>query len=401
MSREEIHKLLGGYATGTLTPQEQQTLFQAALEDQELFDELAREQALRDLLRDPAARAQLLAAADSAPAPWYRKLWRPVPAVALAALATALVAIVVVRQSRHLQPMSLARLEVPPPPPPQPVAEPQAPAGPEAARKKPLRLERKAAAPAELNKEAIVAAAPPAPASAAPAVSAPASSLLKDTAAPRRFGQTVAAFDEAKVLEDRAKKAELASSGRRDAMTTRPAFQNAPLGGVAEQVTVTAQNQALIPARALPVPVIRYSILRKTSENTFVEVSNDGNVAAGTAIKLRLTPNDAGTLRVVETAPGGRSRELVSRRVERGQSFETEPVEYQELGRLEFQVSLTPTAGVAGAMGVRQFQTAGAQQNQSQNQNQTEDLKQPQAQNRLAAADALQPATVTITINIR
>ena len=44
MSPEDIKKLLGGYATGTLTTEEQQALFAAALEDQELFDSLAREQ---------------------------------------------------------------------------------------------------------------------------------------------------------------------------------------------------------------------------------------------------------------------------------------------------------------------------------------------------------------------
>ena len=55
MSPQDIKKLLGGYATGTLTAEEQQALFAAALEDQELFDALAREQSVRDLLRDPAS----------------------------------------------------------------------------------------------------------------------------------------------------------------------------------------------------------------------------------------------------------------------------------------------------------------------------------------------------------
>ena len=50
MTREEARKLLGGYATGTLTEAEQAALFAMALEDQELFDELSREQALRDLM---------------------------------------------------------------------------------------------------------------------------------------------------------------------------------------------------------------------------------------------------------------------------------------------------------------------------------------------------------------
>jgi hypothetical protein len=86
MSRDDIQKLLGGYATGTLTPDEQQALFEAALSDQQLFDALAREEALRDVLSDPAARAHLLAAMDEAPAPWYRQWWRPslVMAAALA-----------------------------------------------------------------------------------------------------------------------------------------------------------------------------------------------------------------------------------------------------------------------------------------------------------------------------
>ena len=34
MNRDAIQKLLGGYATGTLTPEEQQALFAAALDDQ-------------------------------------------------------------------------------------------------------------------------------------------------------------------------------------------------------------------------------------------------------------------------------------------------------------------------------------------------------------------------------
>ena len=71
----DLKKLVGGYATGTLTPEERQALFQAALEDQGLFDALAREEALRDVLSDRAARARLLAALDGQPAPWYRRAW--------------------------------------------------------------------------------------------------------------------------------------------------------------------------------------------------------------------------------------------------------------------------------------------------------------------------------------
>jgi hypothetical protein len=94
MSREEIQKLLGGYATGTLTAAEQTVLFEAALEDQELFDALGREQALRDLLRDPASRAHLLAALDEPRLTWGQRAGRWIfgNAVGLAAVACFLAA---------------------------------------------------------------------------------------------------------------------------------------------------------------------------------------------------------------------------------------------------------------------------------------------------------------------
>ena len=64
MNRPEAEKLLGGYATGTLTDSEKQALFAAALEHQELFDALMDEEALRELLADPSARRRLLAVLD-------------------------------------------------------------------------------------------------------------------------------------------------------------------------------------------------------------------------------------------------------------------------------------------------------------------------------------------------
>jgi hypothetical protein len=98
MTREDAHKLLGGYATGTLTAEERQALFEAALTDQELFDALAREEALRETLADPAARAQLLAAVDGAPAS-ARWQWRRLAPVA--AMAAALVVVTMVMMLRQ------------------------------------------------------------------------------------------------------------------------------------------------------------------------------------------------------------------------------------------------------------------------------------------------------------
>ncbi len=59
MTQDEIRKLLGGYATNALTANERQILFEAALEDQELFNALQNEDALRELLDDPISREQV------------------------------------------------------------------------------------------------------------------------------------------------------------------------------------------------------------------------------------------------------------------------------------------------------------------------------------------------------
>ena len=64
MSEHELETLLGGFAADTLTQQERERLFRAALQDQQLFNALADEQALKELLADPAVRSRLLQALD-------------------------------------------------------------------------------------------------------------------------------------------------------------------------------------------------------------------------------------------------------------------------------------------------------------------------------------------------
>jgi curli production assembly/transport component CsgG len=100
-NHDEIEKLLGGYATGTLTPPERDALFQAALSNQALFDALAGEEALRELLHDPESRRRLLASiCPPAPARFsWLPQWVANPrALTLAGtLATALLVVVGVR----------------------------------------------------------------------------------------------------------------------------------------------------------------------------------------------------------------------------------------------------------------------------------------------------------------
>ena len=62
MAEHELEKLLGGFSADTLTAEERQHLYAAALQDQQLFNALADEQALKELLADPAVRRRLLQA---------------------------------------------------------------------------------------------------------------------------------------------------------------------------------------------------------------------------------------------------------------------------------------------------------------------------------------------------
>jgi hypothetical protein len=109
MKPGDARKLLGGYAASTLTGEERRALFEAALADQDLFDELGREQALKELLDDPGARRRLLDALEE-PASLVARVraWmgRPLAWAAAGSLAAAVVLVVV-----------MARRQAEPPPP--------------------------------------------------------------------------------------------------------------------------------------------------------------------------------------------------------------------------------------------------------------------------------------------
>jgi hypothetical protein len=153
MNREDVRKLLGGYATGTLSAAERETLFAAALDDQELFDALMKEEALREVLEEPGTKAQLLAALEKpAPQPaWWS--WRPlIGAVAMAGIA--LTAIAIWKGSRS-EPAPTIVAEVAKEAPARQLPTANAPPAPPAAppSKAPERP-RPAAAPAELRARA-------------------------------------------------------------------------------------------------------------------------------------------------------------------------------------------------------------------------------------------------------
>jgi hypothetical protein len=313
MNREDIEKLLGGYATGTLTKEEQQALFEAALDDQELFDALAREQALRDLLRDPAARDRLLAALDGARSRWWggalwgalwARWWRPV-AVAAAMAGVAAFGVFLARQNvRAPQPMTVAQV--------RPPAIPPAELGPAPAPPR-----------AQPRKAKVVA-----PAAEAPAVAVALQRAESDTrsaAETRPFG---------------------VAGGAVGGVLAAPVAQE-------KAAPVRLQDAAsnLVAPAALPAPVsaapfgVHYSVLRKLAGGEFAEMDPDQALETGDIIELRFESNDSGYLYVMGS---GGSRLVASSFVERLKPYTTPPL---ESGEKEFQVvfarqpQTTPASG--------------------------------------------------------
>jgi hypothetical protein len=129
---DDVRNLLGGYATGILTEQERTRLYEAALEDPALFEALADEQALRNLLDDSAARAHVLAAIEnrrfSILASFRDWLERPKSKVLAGLGGVALVAVVITGVLEHSQETRVVR-ETPAliatAPAPGPVVEPE------------------------------------------------------------------------------------------------------------------------------------------------------------------------------------------------------------------------------------------------------------------------------------
>ncbi len=363
MKPEDIQKLLGGYATGTLTPEEREALFEAALNDQQLFEALAKEQPLHDLLQDPAARAQVLAAIEDRPRPWWQfaNRWMLAGTMAAACLAVAAgiyfgrpkpapkrVLVAVLQDRPPAQPVPLSddslRKVTPSAPPAAPDAEPlkkaptpAAPADQPAERLKQVTTSGRLSAPAASVKprdleeqrparrqdepvlQAETSAPKPVKALAAPAANA----LVPQAAAPLAppsppsvpsSTQTVEVTASASVLD--ARKADLVvnSNGQPSValpdQNARTLFYSAQgLAGTQfmpspqqSQMQSGAQRGAiggLAGALLVPNPGVKWTVLRKQPNGLFDQVAPD-QIKAGDTIKLRLFPNDDGFLSVFD-----------------------------------------------------------------------------------------------------
>jgi hypothetical protein len=243
MKPMEAAKLLGGYATGTLSEAERQALFAAALDRQELFDALMDEEALRELLADPAVKAQLIAALAQPASPKVIPFWRrPGLLGAAAGLIVAATA-------------GLAYLRSPekaPPPLQESSKTPQAeaaaiPAAPQATQ---ARAKQKAAAAPQKERAqpspVVEAPAPPPPALApkplAPTATAGGAVFAKEDTA--RMNVQAVAHQAAEARQQEAKKAEASKSG---AAMMDAVGSTAPAPSMARMTAKTVRPEVNVP----------------------------------------------------------------------------------------------------------------------------------------------------------
>ena len=316
MSREEIEKLLGGDATGTLTGEERDALFATALEDQVLFDLLAREEPLRELLEDPVAKARLRRALEESAVAWYRAWLRP---ALLGALVTgmAVVAVMVERQAaRRPGVATLARAPRPVLPVPVPSPVPQAlekrevpqPGRPVEAKPADLPAVATSVAP-----DSPVPATPSAPPGSPAAVAGQSASANPAQALEGRFGRTVGVS-----LPSPQDAYELFYGSR-----LRPAVgPNFFRSG--QQSGSPSAAGARVGGRALPLSLhlgVRYQVLRRLPDRSFAGVSSDQELDAKDEVTVVIESNDDGYLSVIERTPDRTWRGVVLDRIARMQPY--------------------------------------------------------------------------------
>jgi hypothetical protein len=392
-----MEKLLGGYATDTLTGEERRSLFAAALENQALFDALADEQALRDLLQDPASRAHLMAALGEQRmslgariAGWLR---RPSVLALAGAVAAGIVLIAVVQPGkRALERTPAATVAVNQAPrqdaqaPAAPAREPQvvenkvqgAPAPtkavkqakredaePERQKLEPQNAPAPVAAPAAASSpppppppppaqpQAFEAAKPmlslrdagPAPAAAAapPPVRA-AESALRPAPAMRK---EVAAAANARDLYYAGQPA--GAGGSEDQKTAKKqkasgrAFSAGAVGALARTAAVPAAGS---------LPGIRYSIQRRGADGSYTEINPSAPAGIGDSIRLRLEANQEGTVAVARRGADGTWKSMGESHLRAGEPVYLpagNPVAIAAAGELHFQVKFLPAGQTPAA----------------------------------------------------
>lgn len=292
MTPDEARRLLGGYATGSLTEAERTALFQAALEDQELFDELAGEQVLKEVLDEPGARQRLVTALKPS---GNKEYWAMRQWAAWAVLTLTITVIFWINIPRRTPPpQQIAQVMKSP----EPVAVPAAPPVPQ-----PVPLKRKAAP-----------AAAPAPAPAPP---------------PAELSKEEALADQLQVAKSQA------SEAARGFVAGAPAVAALRAQNQAVSVSAFAFNYALRAGGYLEIVPLAPGFLAATANGAVLFPG--GAVSAGTPVRIPI-PQDAASLTIVFSRMPGATGTPVRRDESSGTVTDQDPPN----GRIIVELFLTP-----------------------------------------------------------
>jgi hypothetical protein len=316
MRREDIEKLLGGYATGTLTEEERRALFEAALSDQALFEALAGEEALKELLEDPSCRRQVEQALEERPpglvarlAGWMRRpqAW----ALAGTLAATTVLAVVVIRVYSPRPELELAQQQAPaaavPAPPSVPTAAPSEPPRREAAARPARRFDapvksKELSPPAMAADRLAAPEPPPVPAAIAQNAAAPAAPTMA-AGGPHVQAQLApppAQQKPASVGADSDKSLVTQSRSSQAIIVTAEAVPIEAEAKDEKRAQIPAFGMVAKQARVAPLQV-RYRILAKDASGKFAEQDSKAPLEAGAQVRVSLTTNQAGYLYVNNT----------------------------------------------------------------------------------------------------
>lgn len=310
MNRDEIRKLVGGYATGTLSDQERRALFEAALADQDLFEALADEQTLREVLADPRCRRRILEALRETPQPLSQRIrgWVRRPQVwtlAGSLAASVILALAVMRVGGPQAPRrevmverTAAPLASAPPAPASAAARAQA-----EPRERPKLFEMKPAAP----KQKAAVPLPPPPAVEPAAIPAPsggvAGGVIGGVAAPAPAPGPPAA---AGGYANPPRLAEAAPSVLSTNVAARPAtardlfFQaRGPGAPAAAEKAAAPQTFLAAPEEAGASLGLRYTVLERGPDGAYSAADPNAVFGPEKSLRLRIETNQRAYLSVV------------------------------------------------------------------------------------------------------
>jgi hypothetical protein len=336
---DDIRDILARYATGSLTEEERQRLFDAALNDQDLFEELAREDEMKLLLAEPGARDRMIRALEP---PKRNRAW--IFGAATAVALTTVIAVVMLRPAPKPQPVEVAKAT----PPPTTVVQPEN-APPPAPASAPATSEETARRDLAKEAEPRLENAPPSPKAKVPAdtvvvADQPAKDDAKEKEAVNVRAAAASALSSSQTVEvapvtpasqQSAPKQQAGVGGpRQQQMAAHRAVLPAPSNAVADSKTTPFgfHYSTVIPAHLSIIPAVDGYLFVK---------SNDGTVlfgpklsAAGIIVDLPLKDGvTSATITFSENASP----------VETKPTVRSEPVGDIEGGRaLAIQVKITP-----------------------------------------------------------